>query len=559
VNTTARATFVGPNARARRVTPTVRPRHATPGLTWRSLASPAFDKWVPGILGGLFVGWTYLPIALWVALFGALAGAFSGAIGGASSGIAHTLHVGVGVGFSAAVIGLFVGALNGLVFLYAEFFNNPLTIIGGLISGLAVSLVTLWVITHFEDQLLRLRGYRELSRREKQLVDPIARDILDRLGVAGPRPTFYVSDSKEPAAWTHANSIVLAQGLLGAYDDSENPPIPDMPYNAFAAVIAHEISHWARADGVGIRAVWACCWPIVAVYNFVGLVDKKGMFVKLAWLFCWPAWVSIKLGVAPTLANSMREAEYQADALTASLGDEYRAGLRTALGELQDWEAPRTGWEDVLHATHPPIELRQQRLETPQSKPVVLESSELGDITVTAPEVLEVGSLWSQAYEAGNLALVETRQLELDRAIAAWLRQVKQAKEQGEPVDVSDSLDVLDSRIADFDRKASGGANVTIASPSLGDIVCYHPDVLAAGLRCNEAKRDGDGPTIVVREVELLEAAVHWLRRVQHQMENDQSVIPNETVEGLAARIADYEQKAAALRQPITDGPATTA
>jgi Zn-dependent protease with chaperone function len=533
----------------------VRPRHATPGLTWRSLASPAFDKWTPGILAGLFVGWTYLSIALWIALFGALAGALSGAIDGATSGIANTLHIGVGAGFSGAVLGLFVGALNGLVFLYAEFFNSPLTIMGSLISGLVISLVTLWLLVHFEDQLLRLRGYRELSRREKQLVDPIVTDILACLGVVGLRPRFYVSDSKEPAAWTHANSIVLAQGLLGSYDDSENPPIPDMPYNAFAAVIAHEISHWARADGVGVRAVWVCCWPIVAVYNFVGVLDRKGMFVKLAWLFCWPAWVSIKLGVAPTLANAMREAEYQADALTASLGDDYRAGLRIALTEGEGWERPRTGWEDVLHATHPPIEHRLQRLETPQPEPIVLRSADLDDITVTAPEVLEVGRRWSQAYGAGTLPLVETRERELDRVIAAWLRRVKQASERGEPVAGSDSLAALDRLITDFDRSANGGYGATLTTPSLGDIECHDPDVVAAGRLRDEAMQSGDDRTIVAREADLHEAVLKWLRRMLHEHENGERAVLNETGDGLAVRIADYEQKTAALRKPLSEGP----
>lgn len=555
MNTTAPATRVRVNPTGARVR--VRPRHATPGLTWRSLASPAFDKWTTGILGGLVVGWTYLPIALWIALFGGIAGALSGAIDGATSGIANTLHIGVGAGFSGAVLGILVGALNGLVFLYAEFFNNLLTIMGSLISGLAVALVTLWLLVHFEGQLLRLRGYRELSRREKQLVDPIASDILARIGVVG-RPTFYVSDSKEPAAWTHANSIVIARGLFGSYDDSENPPIPDMPHNAFAAVIAHEISHWARADGVGIRAVWACCWPIVAVYNFVSLVEKKGMFVKLAWLFCWPAWVSIKLGVGWALASAMRESEYQADALTASLGDEYRAGLRTALTEGEGWERPRTGWEDVIHATHPSIEHRLQRLETPQPEPIVLESAELEDITVTAPEVLDVGRRWSQAYGAGNLPLVETRQRELDLAIAAWLRQAKPVNNRGEPLDVSDSLDALDRLISDFELRANNGKFATLSSPSLGDIVCHDPEVVAAARLWDEAKQSGDGRTIIAREVDLYEAALKWLRRLLRGLENGERVSLNETGDGLAVRIADYEQQRAALRQPLTDGPTTT-
>jgi Zn-dependent protease with chaperone function len=440
----------------------------TPGLTWRSLNSAAFGKWGDGILGGLLVGWTYLPIALWFAFFFALGGFFVGALGGATSGIAHTLHIGPGVGFGAAVVGLFVGAFAGLVFIYTEVYNNLPTIIGGLISGLAVSLITLWLMVRFEDQLLRLRGYRELSRRERQLIDPIVDDILQRMSIAGPRPIFYLSDSKEPAAWTHANSIVLAQGLLGAYDDSENPPMPDMPHNAFAAVIAHEISHWARADGVGIRAIWACCWPIVAVYNLACVLGRNPnrKFTLLGWILFWPAWVSINLVVIPMLTTAMRQSEYDADARAASLGDEYRAGLRTALGEFQDWEAPRTGWEDVLHVTHPPIEHRLQRLEyrPPSNPPVLITATGLGDLYVNDPAVLEIVTQQGQAAAEGNEQRTAALAHDEIVAIVAWLRQLCHAFAQGQPIPITNSHAEIEAYAANMERALSTwdqtGANV---------------------------------------------------------------------------------------------------
>jgi Zn-dependent protease with chaperone function len=506
------------------------------------------------------VGWTYAPIALWVAAIFAVAGMIGGAFGGATSGIAHTFHIGAGVGFGAAVIGIFVGALFGLVFIYTEIYNNLFTIIGGLISGLAVSLFTLWLIVHFEHKLLQLRGYRELSRREKQLIDPVAGAILERMGIAGPTPVFYVSDSKEPAAWTYANSIVVAQGLLGSYDDSENPPVPDMPRHAFAAVIAHEISHWARADGVGIRAVWACCWPIVAIYNFACILGKERKFTTLGWILFWPAWVSINLIVIPMLTKSMRQAEYEADARTASLGDEYRAGLRTALGEFQDWEAPRTGWEDVLHATHPPIEHRLQRLETPPPPPLpFIHADGLTDITVTDPDVIHAHRLYAQALADGNAAPIVTRERELYRVTAAWLRRVKQAKERGEQTDVADSLADLDGRIADFDRKAATVVSVALTNAVLGDMLCHDPAVVAAGTLYVEAQNRGELGLCATREHEQHTAIVAWLRKAKQAMEQGAPVDVTETIEGLDLRIIDYEQKAAALLQQTEGGPTTAA
>jgi Zn-dependent protease with chaperone function len=527
-------------------------RH-TSGLTWRSVSSPAFEKWDSGIFAGLLVGWTYAPLALWFAFFGAFAGVVGGAFGGATWGVAQTLHLEQGAGFGAAVIGLFVGAFSGLVVIYTEFYNNIPTILGGLLSGLAASLFTLWLIVHFEDQLLRLRGCRDLSRREKQLIDPMVDEILRRMEIVGHRPAFYVSDHKQPAAWTHAKSIVITQGLFGSYDDSENPPVPDMPLNAFSAVIAHEINHWARADGVGIRAVWACCWPIVAIYNAVCLLGKKRQFVALAWFLFWPAWVSIKLIVIPMLTKAMREAEYEADAGAASLGDEYRAGLRTALQEFQeDWEVPRTGWEDVLHATHPPIEHRLERLEVAQSPPTVISRAGMADLTVTEPQIIEATDLCVKAQMEGDTTRLATLERNRDQAIAAWLRTVKQAKERGDQTGVGHSLAELDVFIADFDRRVDGGVSLTLTSPSLGDIPCRNPVVLAVARRLYDADRGGDNDAKMAIDANLQEAIATWLRSVKGALEKGEPVELDETVEGLGLRIADYENKAAALRDQLT-------
>jgi Zn-dependent protease with chaperone function len=525
------------------------------------------------------VGWTYVPFALWFAVFGALSGVIVGVFGAETSGIAHTFHIGPGVGLGAAVIGLFVGAFAGLVFIYTEIYNSLLTIIGGLISGLAASLFVLWLIIHFEHQMLRLRGYREPSRREKQLIDPIATEILSRMGIAGTTPIFYVSDSKAPAAWTYANSIVIAQGLLGSYDDSENPPVPDMPPHAFAAVIAHEISHWARADGVGIRAVWACCWPIVAVYNFACILGKSPdrKFTTLGWILFWPAWVSINLVVIPMLTNAMRQAEYEADARTASLGEEYRAGLRTALLEFQDWEAPRTGWEDVLNATHPPIELRQQRLEAGASNPlheteakvssrIVLNSPTLGSLRVADPALLDVGNSLVLAHEEGNQELVRMREELFNIVALSWLRKVEAALLRGDAVDVDESLENIQARIAyyaanpsmpvnvEVDGKVMNGGNnqrasgadtyIDVGSSVLGTLRIVDPTVLEAGNLVVKAHKEGNQEAATLREGLFYVVLLDWLRKIEAALLRGEKVDVDESLENIQARIGWAEADA---------------
>jgi len=559
------------------VNTTAPPKRDTPGLSWRSLSSPAFDKWLPGICGGYLVGWTYAPIAFWIAAIFALVGLFGGAFGGATSELANTFHIGEGVGFGAAVIGLFVGAFSGLVFIYLEFYHNIFNIIGGIISGFAVSLFTLWVIVHYEHQLLRLRGYRETSRRENQLIDPIAGEILELMGIDGRRPIFYVSESKEPAAWTHANVIVLTQGLLGSYDDSENPPVPDLPPHAFAGVIAHEISHWARADGVGIRAVWACCWPIVAVYNFACILGRNPnrKFTTLGWILFWPAWVSINLVVIPILTNAMRQAEYEADARTASLGDEYRAGLRTALLEAQGWEAPRTGWEDVLHATHPPIEHRLQRLEAGASMPlheteaqmstyVALNSSRFGSLRVPDPALLDVAQSIFLAHEEGNQELVKMREELFNIVALSWLRKVEAALLRGESVDVDESLENIQGRIALLAANPTTPVNITtpdgkvmnsvnderasipepyldISSSTLGTLRVEDPTVLEAGNFVVSAHKEGNLEAAKVREGLFRVVLLDWFRKIEAALRRGEAVNVDESLENIQARIARTE------------------
>ncbi len=407
-------------------------RKSSVGPTARNAYEQVDERHGNGVLAGLFAAWTGLPFAMWFAVFGAIAGAVAGAIGGGTSELAHTLHLGEGVGFGAAIAGTFIGAFFGLLLVYRTLFTHPLALAGNLVSGALVGTAALYLTVRFEDNILRLRGYRELSSRERKLVDPVVDDVLARLGVEGKRPRMYVSEQVVPGAWTHAHSIVLSRGLLGAYDESENPPVPDMTMNAFAAVVAHEIVHWQRADGVGMKAVWCACFPILLAYDVVHRVTasldqqpilSKFRFQSFAWLVLWPAWVSVELVIKPAIGRASREAEYKADARVASLGDDYRVGLRTALGQLEDFERPRTGWEDAIQATHPAIEQRQERLEAmplhSAVRPITVERDGLATLVVLDPQVTALADLTVAAHAAGGETSAEDDAL--GACIIHWL------------------------------------------------------------------------------------------------------------------------------------------
>ena len=525
----------------------------------------AIDNYFNGIFGGLILTWTGLFFTLWLVAFGALAGIVTAVIGGETSSITQTFHIGAGVGFGAAVVGLFVGAFYGLTLPFVLLYENPYTFAGDIFSGIAVGFVTLCVIVRFEHQLLLLRGYRELSRRERLLIDPMVDEILKRANIIDRRPTFYVSDSKKPGAWTHAKSIVLTRGLFGSYDESEGPPVPDMPRNALAAILAHEISHWFNADGVGLRAVWACCWPIIALYNLAYLLREKRILVTLGWLILWPAWVSINLIIKPLLTSVMRRAEYEADANTARLGDDYRAGLRIALVELEGWEPPRTGWEDVLHATHPPIELRQQQLEarTSLSAPSVPSdyitalSSLFGGLTIRDPAVVEASHRVIRAREEGNPELAKACKNEMDDAILDWLRKIETALKNGDKVDVDESLENIQQRItgledypAPFTSMAEDAVPTKytlLTSQAYGDLFIFDPIVVEAGRLLTIAQEEGNSELLKIRQRDWTAAILRWLRDAEAALMRGEAIDADENLESIRARIADTETQLARL------------
>ena len=49
---------------------------------------------------------------------------------------------------------------------------------------------------------------------------------------------------------------------------------------------------------------------------------------------------------------SVRMGLNSGEVVVGTIGDDLRLGLRRALHALKDWEAPRTGWEQVIVATH---------------------------------------------------------------------------------------------------------------------------------------------------------------------------------------------------------------
>ena len=324
----------------------------------------------PAIIGALIAAWTGLAFALWLAVGGVVLGALVGALGTTSLGVVSPLVVNTGTGVFAAILGALLGGVLGLAAIYILLALHPLQLLAAIASGAIVSTIFILVYVRAEPLLIRLRGYREPSRREKERIYPLLLEAARAMDLPVV-PAVWISDAQKPGAWAHMRAIVVTRGLLGDYDASEKPPQSDLDATALLAILTHELHHWDSGDVVGLAIITACFCPIVLIINLIAWIRERGEWLGvLLWVVFWPAWVASKLVVVPLMAKRSRQYEYDADARAADFGDPFRLGLRRALDELSAWEVPRTGWEDVLSATHPPTEHRLERLEAgrePQS------------------------------------------------------------------------------------------------------------------------------------------------------------------------------------------------
>lgn len=432
---------------------------------------------LPAVFGALVAAWTGLPFALWAGVAGIFVGALVGSIGASALGVASVVGLEIGVGVLSAVLGALLGAVGGFVLIYIYLVLHPVQLVGAIVSGALIGTIILVILARAEPLLMRLRGYREPSRREKVRLHPLLMDAGRGMGLSIV-PALWISDAQKPGAWAHMRGIVVTRGLLGDYDASESAPKPDLDDTALTAIIAHELHHWDSGDVVGLAAVRACFYPVALVVNAISWVRLRGEWLGIVlWCLFWPFWVSTRFVVVPLMMRRSRRYEYEADARAASLGEEYRLGLRRALDELAVWERPRTGWEDVLAATHPPIEHRLERLEaltdapSPPAEDWVTVSIDVqgtpAELSIGDDAVVAAHRRLKSAKQQGNRKASDSARYEFNVAVLRWLKETRTAMEQGESVDVDLTPDDLDHAIADYDMMTSVEAEALSDKSSL--------------------------------------------------------------------------------------------
>lgn len=357
---------------ARRVTPTALP------ATHRSLLDcvrVGFSRQPWGSLAALAAGWTALSIALWLALIGAIVGG----LGGLYFAIQSSLQLGnfgygvvQGVSFFGVLGGAAGGALTGFGLLYGgSILADPGQVLLAMVVGAAIGSVICVVYIIAEARILALRGYRRMSRRERERVEPLLLDVAKRMGIGAPPPVL-MSDSPETNAYAYAAHVLLTRGTMKELEEDE-----------LAGILAHELHHWQSGDAVSNLFVWGCAWPVAVGVNVGAWLMRFNNILSFVGLFLfWPFMVLTRFFIIPVVAVRSRRHEYEADAaaLRAGVG----LGLHRALTKIADFESGHSGWEVALASTHPPTELRLEALEAPTISETDISS--LASSTMTSGE-----------------------------------------------------------------------------------------------------------------------------------------------------------------------------
>jgi Zn-dependent protease with chaperone function len=137
--------------------------------------------------------------------------------------------------------------------------------------------------------------------------------------------------------------------------------------DAVAGVIAHEVAHWRAGDAVTMAWGKGVALPLALVYGLAVRAEQAAQWGParlLVRVVLWSVTATMRGLVVPVHARHWRACEYAADAAAAAAG--YGDGLYRALASLRaSFDGARSGWEASMLATHPPTELRLERLEAP--------------------------------------------------------------------------------------------------------------------------------------------------------------------------------------------------
>ncbi|WP_233458816.1 M48 family metalloprotease [Nocardiopsis alborubida] len=337
----------------------------------------------------LLAAWFNLPLAVFLTAVGTVFGAVGGLVSGtfAGAGVLRQLNTvfawilplpvsmddllptaAVQIG---GTVGALLGAVSGGATMAFHVLVSPWLLlweadpawpfalaVGQVVTALAVASAYVAYCGAAEPARLRVSGARRPSRREAELLEPVVARAAARMGLDRP-PKLLVDDSREPNAYAGIRHIVVNRGLLDVLGHDAD---------AVAGVIAHEVAHHKHGDAVSLAWNRGIAWPVFLVHELAHRAQVSAVYwtflLALVRVLLWSVTVTVRLLVMPVNARHWRRAELRADAEARAAG--YGPGLYTALARLgEGFDGARSGWDAAVLATHPPTELRLERLETP--------------------------------------------------------------------------------------------------------------------------------------------------------------------------------------------------
>ncbi|MGC5018029.1 M48 family metalloprotease [Micromonospora sp. DT47] len=328
-----------------------------------------------GVVGAFVATWFYLPLALLLAVIGGISLGIGGLVAGGSgaadqlpSVLRDTPLIGSLIdaavtgsgGVLGGIVGFGLGFVGGIVLAllwpWRDTLDEPLALLTGLL-GTAVAAVLIGVLytlyrVLLEPRLLIVSGAREPSRRECERLLPILEDCARRLGLTTLPRLLMEDDLVLTNARTYARHIVATTSLLGESDEE------------IAALLSHELVHWRTGDEITSAFVRGVALPLTLVHAVPAWLMRTFPHPGtnfVVFVFFWPVLLTMKYVVLPLHARDVRAAEYRADLGTVLTG--HTEGMRGILERRRSFESGRSGWDQAVCATHPPHELRLDRLE----------------------------------------------------------------------------------------------------------------------------------------------------------------------------------------------------
>jgi Zn-dependent protease with chaperone function len=313
-----------------------------------------------------------IPLAVLFGFFGLIGGGIVGAFGGGSSLLSFIPGVSSYVdlfsselgGFIGAILGALLGGLVGVITglilpLTLASGGDPIDLLVFLVGQFLIAVVVGIIYTTFEvafeGRRMQLAGARKPSRRERELILPILESCAASLAMVG-RPRLLMDDSLAANASAGTSHIVINAGILEDFQYRAEP---------IAGVITHELVHWYAGDSLGaifIKGVSLPLYLAFSLFDRIGRAFKSGFVTALVWIITFPIQVSVRYLLIPMLTHDSRKAEYFADQGALHAG--HVVGIRELLEHLRhSIDGSRNGWDNAICASHPPNELRLDRLE----------------------------------------------------------------------------------------------------------------------------------------------------------------------------------------------------